>query len=251
MGFAPEHMKNPQRSSTRHLRRDGGNRLHAVAALVRFLDRHSCSTHSRYALPHPRRQSGAAAYRTQPHAHLPCDAPALGGRDLAPGNRREDPGQRRPASFGCKQQRRVDPETLRRVNGCERRRQQLCGQRRQQMRLAVEQTRQCPRAQRLGNKIGHAPPGIANAGRAAARVAGNSRGKAPARVARAAPRDQDQVVGIPRFGRSRTAKSSKGWRDRQGCATSSRFRGSQRAWRLDCGFILCSHHDSVAGEAAM
>ena len=80
------------------------------------------------------------------------------------------------------------PRCSRRVDGGERRRQDLRGEGPQQMRLAVEQIRQCLRAQRPGHEIRHAPPGIGNAARPAARVAGASLGEAPARVARATQR---------------------------------------------------------------
>jgi len=46
------------------------------------------------------------------------------------------------------------------------------------MRLAVEEIRQRLRAERPRQKIGHAPPGIANAARPTARVAGASFGEA-------------------------------------------------------------------------
>ena len=73
--------------------------------------------------------------------------------------------------------------SLGRVDGGERRRQELRGEGPQQMRLAVEQIRQRLRAQRPGHKIGHTPPGIGDAARPTARVAGASLGKASARVA--------------------------------------------------------------------
>jgi|SRR6516164_443227 hypothetical protein len=77
------------------------------------------------------------------------------------------------------------------------------------MRLAVEQLRQRLPAQRPGNEIGDAPPGVADAARPAPRVAGASFGEPPARVAREAKRDQDQVAEIPGYrfleaGQSRT-----------------------------------------------
>jgi len=55
------------------------------------------------------------------------------------------------------------------------------GERPRQMRPAVDQIRQHPCAQRTGRKIAYAPLRVGNA----ARVAGASLGKAPARVARA------------------------------------------------------------------
>jgi hypothetical protein len=73
---------------------------------------------------------------------------------------------------------------LRGVEGSGRR-QELLGERSQQMRLAVEQIRQRPRAQRPGGKIGHAAPGIGNAGRPSVRIAGASLRKPPAPVAHA------------------------------------------------------------------
>jgi hypothetical protein len=109
----------------------------------------------------------------------------LGGREIAARNGHQNGGQRLPEIFGCAQRRQVDPKTRRRVDGSERRSQQPRGERPQQVRLAVEQIRQRRRAQRPGDKIGHAPPGVGDAARPAARVAGASRGEAPARVARA------------------------------------------------------------------
>jgi hypothetical protein len=89
-------------------------------------------------------------------------------------------GHRRPA-----QRRQIDPEMLPWVGGGERRRQYLGGEGPQQMRLAVDQIRERPRAQRPGRKIRHAPLGIGNAARPAARIAGASLGETPLRIARA------------------------------------------------------------------
>jgi len=103
---------------------------------------------------------------------------------------RQNGGHHPPAILGRAQRRQVDPETLRRIDGG-RRRQKLCGERPQQMRLAVEQIRQRLHAQRPGDEIGHAAPGIANAARPPARIARAPLGEPPARRAREARRDQD------------------------------------------------------------
>jgi hypothetical protein len=109
----------------------------------------------------------------------------LGGRDVAVRNRRQHGGQHLSKIPERPQRRQVDPETRRRVDGSERRRQELRGEGPQQMRLAVEQIRQRLRARRSGGEIGQAPPGVGNAARPAARIAGASLCETPVLVARA------------------------------------------------------------------
>jgi len=53
------------------------------------------------------------------------------------------------------------------------------------MRLTVEQIRQRLRAQRPCHKVRHAPHGVGDTGRPAARIAGSPLREAPARVTRA------------------------------------------------------------------
>jgi hypothetical protein len=69
----------------------------------------------------------------------PCEAQALGRRNLATRNGRQNLGQELPEILDRAQRRQIDPETLRRVHGFERRWQQPHGEGPQQMRLAVEQ----------------------------------------------------------------------------------------------------------------
>ena len=69
----------------------------------------------------------AAADRKQPDAHLPRDARALGGRDFAARDRRQNGGQHLPAILGGARRCQVDPEALSRIVGGERRRHQLRG----------------------------------------------------------------------------------------------------------------------------
>jgi len=113
----------------------------------------------------------------------------LGGRDVAVRNRRQHGGYHPSKILERAQRRQVDPETLRRVDGSERRRQELRGKGPQQIGLALEQMQQSLRAQRPGDKIGHAPLGIADAARLAARVSRASLGEMPARIARARPKE--------------------------------------------------------------
>jgi hypothetical protein len=116
-------------------------------------------------------QTCKALDRASLGTHPPCDAHALGARDLAACNGRQNAGQHPPEILRRPQREQVDPETHCRVDGSKRRRQQLRREGAQQMRLAVEQIRQRLRAQRPGDKIGHAPLGIGDAARPAPRVA--------------------------------------------------------------------------------
>jgi hypothetical protein len=70
----------------------------------------------------------AAADRKQSDAHLPRDARALGGRDFAACDRRQNGCQRLPAILGGAGRSQVDPEALSRILGGERRRHQLRGE---------------------------------------------------------------------------------------------------------------------------
>jgi hypothetical protein len=128
---------------------------------------------------------GEAPGRAQPGIRPLCDMRGLGGRDVAVRNRRQHGGQHLSKIPERPQRRQVDPETRRRVDGSERRRQELRGEGPQQMRLAVEQIRQRLRARRSGGEIGQAPPGVGNAARPAARIAGASLCETPVLVARA------------------------------------------------------------------
>lgn len=88
------------------------------------------------------------------------------------------------------------------------------------MRPAVDQIRQCRRAQRPGCKIRHAPLEIGNAARPAARITGASLGDR----AREARGDQDQPIEIPRFRVRRTEDNRKNRADRQLFRTSAGLR---------------------------
>src|SRR5215469_6046904 len=111
------------------------------------------------------------------------------------------------------------------------------------MRLAVEQVRQRLRAQRPCRKVRDAPPRVGNAGRAAAWVAGASLREAPARVAREAKIDQDQVVEIPRFRVRKAGDYRTVQADRQQFPTSAGFQDKQT---LSYGFMICSRQGVTA-----
>ena len=138
---------------------------------------------------------------------------------------------REPASIVRGAGPRAIGHALRRVDGSERHRQELRDEGPQQMRLAVDQIRQRLRPQRLGDKIRHALPGIGDAARPAARVAGVSLGEALARVAREARRDQDQTIDIPQFRIRKTGEKRADQADQQRFPTSAEVRREARQGR--------------------
>ena len=171
-------------------------------------------------------QSCEAPDGAQPGAHPPCDAHALGGRDLAVRNPRQNSGQNLPAILGRAHRFEVDPELRCRVEGS-RWRQQLLGEHPQQLRLAVEQIGQRLRAQPPSSEIRHAAPRIWNTRRAAERVAGASlREGARARRAREAEKDQDQVVEIPGLPTQKTGGNRRTKADRLQFPASAGLRAN-------------------------
>jgi hypothetical protein len=86
----------------------------------------------------PTLKSCEAPDRAQARTRPPCEAQALGRRNLATRNGRQNLGQELPEILDRAQRREVDPETIGRIDGFEGWRQQLHGEGPQQMRLAVE-----------------------------------------------------------------------------------------------------------------
>jgi hypothetical protein len=131
----------------------------------------------------PALQAGEAAQRAHLGPDPAGDARRCGRRDVAARDGGPGDGERPAKIRGRAQRTEVEAEDFGWAGRGERCWQKLQGERAQQTRLAVEQTRKPRRVERLRDEVGDAPPGVADAGRAAARIAGAALHKAPARIA--------------------------------------------------------------------